>query len=35
MRDMVDNLIEVNKQNGYSQIYHTWYLYKRYLVHET
>jgi DNA repair exonuclease SbcCD ATPase subunit len=23
MRDMVDNLIEVNKQNGYSQIYHT------------
>jgi DNA repair exonuclease SbcCD ATPase subunit len=23
MRDMVDNLIEVNKQNGYSQIHHT------------
>jgi DNA repair exonuclease SbcCD ATPase subunit len=23
MRDMVDNLIEVNKQNGYSQIQHT------------
>jgi DNA repair exonuclease SbcCD ATPase subunit len=23
MRDMVDNLIEVNKQNGYSQINHT------------
>jgi hypothetical protein len=30
MRDMVDNLIEVNKINGYSQINHVWYLYKRY-----
>jgi hypothetical protein len=29
MRDMVDNLIEVNKINKFSQICHTWYLYKK------
>jgi hypothetical protein len=26
MRDMVDNLIEVNKTNGFSNINHVWYL---------
>jgi hypothetical protein len=26
MRDMVDNLIEVNKTNGFSNINHIWYL---------
>jgi len=34
MRDMVDNLIEVNKINGYSKILHTWYLYKISVKHE-
>ena len=29
MRDMVDNLIEVNKINGFSQIHYNWYLYKK------
>jgi putative component of membrane protein insertase Oxa1/YidC/SpoIIIJ protein YidD len=31
MRDMVDNLIEVNKINNFSCIQHNWYLYKRIL----